>query len=329
MVQARRITLVHPHGENWVSGTKDVVRLANVMPPHGLLMLAAVAERAGFPATLLDLLRPPAPRGPGRAGRARHPARRHRLHGHHRGLHGRLPPGGPAQAGATRHPDLVRRTPPDVAVVTTAARVPRVGHDRGGRRGGDAGRAAPGGSHPLPGHRGARLPRPRGRGRSSRGRRPLSDLDSLPYPAYEKLTGYPAAYPLPIFNYPRSPATTFITSRGCPYSCSYCDRSVFGSSFRAHSAEYLVDHLAFLRSRYGIRHVNIYDDNFTLERPRVEEFVDEAALAGSRHHLQLHRPPQPSRRRAAPDHQAGGLLDDQPRGRVRRPGPHQQAPHAQ
>ncbi|MDT8379912.1 MAG: cobalamin-dependent protein, partial [Desulfotignum sp.] len=55
----------------------------------------------------------------------------------------------------------------------------------------------------------------------------LLDLDSLPFPAYKKLAGYPAAYKLPIFNYPKTPNASCISSRGCPYACSYCDRSVF------------------------------------------------------------------------------------------------------
>ncbi len=98
------------------------------------------------------------------------------------------------------------------------------------------------------------------------------DLDTLPFPAYEKLAGYPDAYRLPIFNYPRVPNTSCISSRGCPYSCSYCDRSVFRSSFRFNSAEYLYAHLSYLRERFGIRHVNFYDDQFTFNRNRVEEF---------------------------------------------------------
>ncbi len=76
------------------------------------------------------------------------------------------------------------------------------------------------------------------------GRRPGLVLDALPFPAYEKLVGFPEAYPLPIFNYPRSPHTSCISSRGCPYGCSYCDRSVFGNSFRFNSAAYLYTHLA-------------------------------------------------------------------------------------
>ncbi len=97
-------------------------------------------------------------------------------------------------------------------------------------------------------------------------------LDDLPFPAYEKLSGYPDAYKLPIFNYPKAPNTSCISSRGCPYSCSYCDRSVFQRSFRYNSAEYLYQHLKYLKERFGIRHINFYDDQFTFHRGRVEEF---------------------------------------------------------
>jgi radical SAM superfamily enzyme YgiQ (UPF0313 family) len=97
-------------------------------------------------------------------------------------------------------------------------------------------------------------------------------LDDLPFPAYEKLAGYPNAYKLPIFNYPKAPNTSCISSRGCPYCCSYCDRSVFQRSFRYNSAAYLYQHVKYLKERFGIRHINFYDDQFTFHRGRIEEF---------------------------------------------------------
>ncbi len=103
-------------------------------------------------------------------------------------------------------------------------------------------------------------------------KRPPLDLDTLPFPAYEKLSNYPEAYQLPIFNYPTEPNTSCISSRGCPYACSYCDRSVFRRSFRYNSADYLHRHLAYLKEKFNIRHINFYDDQFTFNRDRVEKF---------------------------------------------------------
>jgi len=99
------------------------------------------------------------------------------------------------------------------------------------------------------------------------------DLDTLPFPAYEKLAGYPDVYKLLIFNYPKSPNSSCISSRGCPYSCSYCDRSVFRRSFRYNSAEYMYEHLRYLKKRFGIRHIIFYDDQFTFNRQRIEDFT--------------------------------------------------------
>ena len=99
------------------------------------------------------------------------------------------------------------------------------------------------------------------------------DLDTLPFPAYEKLAGYPDVYKLPIFNYPTTPSASCISSRGCPYACSYCDRSVFRRSFRYNSATYLYNHLKYLKDRFHIKHINFYDDQFTFNRERVKDFT--------------------------------------------------------
>ncbi|MEA2060067.1 MAG: cobalamin-dependent protein [Thermodesulfobacteriota bacterium] len=42
-------------------------------------------------------------------------------------------------------------------------------------------------------------------------RKNLLDMDSLPFPAYKKLAGYPGAYKLPIFNYPKAPNSTVVS----------------------------------------------------------------------------------------------------------------------
>ncbi len=68
---------------------------------------------------------------------------------------------------------------------------------------------------------------------------------------------------------------TMITSRGCPFRCTFCDKSVSGSRWRARPAEDVVDEMVELRSRFGIRFINFYDDNFTLRRRRVVEICEE------------------------------------------------------
>lgn len=98
----------------------------------------------------------------------------------------------------------------------------------------------------------------------------LVTLDDLPLPAYHLLEGFPQQYEGALFNYPKAPTATLISSRGCPYSCSYCDRSVFRSSFRYNSAEKLYEQMALLRRDYGIRHIFFYDDLFTFNRTRIE-----------------------------------------------------------
>ncbi len=99
-------------------------------------------------------------------------------------------------------------------------------------------------------------------------------LDSLPFPAYEKLEGYPEKYQLPIFDYPTTPNSSCVSSRGCPYSCSYCDRSVFRKSFRFNSAEYLYEHVKYLNRHFGTRHILFYDDQFTFNKQRIMKFCE-------------------------------------------------------
>ena len=102
----------------------------------------------------------------------------------------------------------------------------------------------------------------------------LCDMDSLPFPAYDLLNGFPRRYLLPLFGYPAHPGAGIVSSRGCVYQCSYCDRSVFGKNFRWNSPEYTVEQIAWLKKDFGVRHVNFYDDQFTTNRARVARLCD-------------------------------------------------------
>lgn len=99
----------------------------------------------------------------------------------------------------------------------------------------------------------------------------LCKMDDLPFPAYDLVEGFPKSYNMALFSYPKHPGANIISSRGCVYKCSYCDRSVFHSSFRWNSPEYTYDLMKFLNKDYGVKHFMFYDDLFTLNRNRVSK----------------------------------------------------------
>ena len=106
-------------------------------------------------------------------------------------------------------------------------------------------------------------------------RRPrLEKLDDLPFPAYEKLAGFPEAYHLPLFSFAKRYGATMITSRGCTFTCSYCDRTVFQSRYTSNSPQYIWEHMRHLRDHFDVHHINFYDDLFTASRRRVSEICE-------------------------------------------------------
>lgn len=107
------------------------------------------------------------------------------------------------------------------------------------------------------------------------GRRPfIADLDSLPDPAWDLLEGFPERYLPAPFKVRRLPAATLVTSRGCPNTCIFCDRSVFGSSCHTYSAGRVVGQIVELHRRYGIREFSFEDDTFVTFKGRLKEICE-------------------------------------------------------
>lgn len=101
----------------------------------------------------------------------------------------------------------------------------------------------------------------------------IADLDSLPFPS-RHLFDMPRYMPLPN-NYKRLPATNMITSRGCPYHCTFCFQGGKGGlSYRRHSPARVVDEMALLVRRYGIREISFWDDNFAMNKKWVLTFCE-------------------------------------------------------
>ena len=98
----------------------------------------------------------------------------------------------------------------------------------------------------------------------------IKNLDDLPQPARHLYPHINEYHPVPA-SYKRLPVGQMITSRGCPNQCIFCDRSVFGNHYRAHSAEYVLNEIESLINDYGAKEIRFMDDTFSLLPKRVEE----------------------------------------------------------
>jgi len=102
----------------------------------------------------------------------------------------------------------------------------------------------------------------------------IDDLDSLPFPARNLLPGLSKYKPTPSA-YRNLPQATMITSRGCPYHCAFCDRSIFGNRYRARTARNVVDEMELLVTEYGAREIRFWDDTFNIDQQRVLAICEE------------------------------------------------------
>ncbi len=272
--QKKRIVLVHPRGFNWFPGKRDITDIANRMVPQGLLSIAAYLIERGHDVFVYDCLGPEAPVDLQKQVRAVL-AYRPQIVGF--------------SATTSSFPDAadlaqkIKEQSPDIMTVCGGVHVSALEQkllqdypvfDFLVAGEGELTMAELAAGFEPADIKG--LIRRQGKEvMTNEPREKIPDLDSLPFPAYEKLKGFPRDYHLPLFSYTQIPGATMITSRGCIYQCSYCDRSVFKKGFRYNSAPYIYEHMKYLRERFGVRHINIYDDLFTANRQRVVELCDK------------------------------------------------------
>jgi radical SAM superfamily enzyme YgiQ (UPF0313 family) len=111
----------------------------------------------------------------------------------------------------------------------------------------------------------------------------IKDLDTIPFPArhlfpMERYFQNPVPY-LRMFD-PRVIPANMITSRGCPYRCTYCFHGLWGYHFRARSADNVVAEIKFLHEKYGVTGIFFMDDTFVLDRERVLAICDRLMQEG-------------------------------------------------
>ena len=72
------------------------------------------------------------------------------------------------------------------------------------------------------------------------------------------------------------PMAPIITTRGCPYSCTYCSAPITaGKRMRTRDPHKVVDEIEMLVNKYGVKEIQIEDDNFTLVREHCVAICEE------------------------------------------------------
>jgi len=70
-------------------------------------------------------------------------------------------------------------------------------------------------------------------------------------------------------------AISVSTMRGCPYSCKWCSRAVYGQSYRRRSPQKVVDEIAYIKEHYNVDSIWFVDDVFTVSHQWLETFTEE------------------------------------------------------
>ena len=100
----------------------------------------------------------------------------------------------------------------------------------------------------------------------------VKDLNTLPYPArhlldMSKYTSLPNAYKT------TPNVIQMVTSRGCPYTCTFCFDAM--GTFRQRSVDNVIGEIKLLRKEYGMKEIAFWDDILTLNKKWVHEFCDK------------------------------------------------------
>lgn len=108
----------------------------------------------------------------------------------------------------------------------------------------------------------------------------IPNLDSLPLPAWSLIPGFPRMFRPSPARVRHWPCASLVFTRGCPNRCTFCDRSVFGSSCRAYSPERAVEIVRDLVTNYGVRELLMEDDTFIVSGTRIRNYCESLLAAG-------------------------------------------------
>jgi anaerobic magnesium-protoporphyrin IX monomethyl ester cyclase len=100
----------------------------------------------------------------------------------------------------------------------------------------------------------------------------INDLDALPMAAWDlvEMDDYKNIW----YENHGYFSLNIATTRGCPFSCNWCAKPIYGRKYNTRSAKNVVDEIEFLISKFGASYFWVCDDIFGLKPGWVQEFRD-------------------------------------------------------
>lgn len=107
-------------------------------------------------------------------------------------------------------------------------------------------------------------------------RKLTDDLDSLPFPDYSfvDINNYKKIWYANHGYYSLNISTT----RGCPYSCNWCAKPLYGKIYNSRSPQNAAIQIKDLKEKYDIDHLWITDDIFGLKTNWIRDFSEELKI---------------------------------------------------
>lgn len=121
---------------------------------------------------------------------------------------------------------------------------------------------------------------------SNQSRQPL-DPNKLPLPARHLIEKGGTNKPYLSAGTRYYPWAQILSSRGCPYSCYFCNKSIFGYKYRPRTPENVLEEIDFLVKEYQVREIDFYDDTFNFDIKRAEEIMDLIIKKGYKLYLRF------------------------------------------
>ena len=105
-----------------------------------------------------------------------------------------------------------------------------------------------------------------------------TDLDALPLPAWHLVDveqyrrAWTAAHGYFSLN--------MASSRGCPFSCNWCAKPIYGNTYHARSPGSVAGEMLYVKNRFAPNHIWFADDIFALSGKWTEAFAEEVERLG-------------------------------------------------